>query len=232
MPAPVRRRDESPAWAEDARQLGEPRSRSATWYSIHRGERGVELASSKGVPGRHRPGHPHRAPCELDHPRRLSRATTSAPSSPTRAATRPPAADLQHSFRLHLRDRPNRQLACVRPRHLVVQRLARGEPGLGGVLRPDASGIVGAGAEPHGVRSAPPGARAEETFRRARRSRSSRCHRTRRFVDPSCSVPPFGVEQQHGVLTGMIGRRRRRVAAVVGRDHEQVAGAQRLEDVR
>ena len=45
------------------------------------------------------------------------------------------------------------------------------------------------------------------------------------LVDPARGVPPGGVREQQRVLARVVGRLRRRVAAVIRRDDEQVAGS-------
>ena len=51
------------------------------------------------------------------------------------------------------------------------------------------------------------------------------------LVDPPCGVLPGGVRQEQRVLARVVGRRRRRVAAVVRREDQEVTVPQRVEDV-
>ena len=49
--------------------------------------------------------------------------------------------------------------------------------------------------------------------------------------DPPAGVSPLDIRQQQRVLAGVVGGRRRRVAAVVGRQDQQIAGPERVEQV-
>ena len=51
------------------------------------------------------------------------------------------------------------------------------------------------------------------------------------LVDPPGGVAALDVGQEQRVLAGMIGRRRRRIAAVVRGEHEEVSGTQRRKQV-
>ena len=193
--------------------------------AVERGRRRREALDVSDLERRRR-GPARARPCADE----TSTMTTSQSSSPEIRAASSPGPPPTSSTRsgAHLGDRIERDLTRIRAFRVRVEGAASLEIRLGRVLSRDGGRVV----DPHRSTIGRPGAPLPGCFApsQAQTVAPTSPNSPSSWMRPG-GVLPRRVREEQRVLARVVGRRGRRVAAVIGGEDQQIAVAQRLEDV-